>query len=103
MTGPLAKNLKISYAGDMFYLTVGVILLILIIAGFLHGFGEILGEDGTSFLYIAGIALFLILGAGVYLSYAVPSLAGSHPKITGSQAQTAITQDTPQGFPADNN
>jgi hypothetical protein len=85
----------------MFYVTVGVIIILLVISGFLLLFGEILGEYGTPFLYLIGILFVVIIGAGVYLGFAVPSFAGGNLLSKSPSAQATITQDSPVGFPSE--
>ena len=58
-----------------FYIALGIIAFLIVIAVGLHYFGDILSELQEHFIPIIAIIFVLFLGAAIYLSYAVPTLA----------------------------
>ncbi len=82
----------------MLVITVIAIVLLLIAAAALYFFSESLAEFGPHFLYITGALLLIVLGIGIYLSLAVPSIAKSNP-FAQQNAPPTVTQDSPVGIP----
>lgn len=79
----------------MTYVTIGVILFLIGVAFGMHHFGPIFAEIEDRFLHIVAALLVLVICAGVYLSFAVPSLAGENPY---EPEDGKIFRDTVQGL-----
>lgn len=55
-----------------------VIALVIIAALVMHYMGNILAEFNEHFLPLTALILFFMIGAAIFLSYAVPSVASSN-------------------------
>lgn len=71
-----------------------VICLIVIIALVMHYAGAILGEFDDHFLSLTVFSLIFLIGAAIYLSYAVPSMASPNPYDKPS-TNVKVYRDTP--------
>lgn len=71
-----------------------VIALIIIIALVMHYMGAILSDMNDHFLSISALMLVFLIGAAVYLSYAVPSIASPNPYEQQS-GDIKVYRDTP--------
>lgn len=80
----------------MTYVTIGVIVFLIAVAFGMHHLGPIFSEIEDRFLHITAVALILVICAGVYLSFAVPSIAGENPY---QQEDGEIFRDTIKGLP----
>lgn len=82
------------------YLTIGIAIFLLILAGVLFATGDVLSEFQESFLYLVAGLFILLIGAAVYLSFATPILASGEAG-TGlfeRKKDTVITQDEMNGL-----
>lgn len=75
--------------------TVIVIILIIAIALVMHYMGHILGEFHDHFLSMSALMLLFLIGAGIFLSYAVPSMASPNPYEKQS-GDIKVYRDTPR-------
>jgi succinate-acetate transporter protein len=78
----------------MTFVTIGVIAILLILALAMHHLSPMLAEIDDRFLHIAGAVFILVLCSGIYLSFAVPSIAGEPDKPEDGK----IFRDTVQGL-----
>jgi ABC-type uncharacterized transport system fused permease/ATPase subunit len=76
------------------FVTIGVIALLIIIALAMHHLSPMLAEIDDRFLHIVAVVFIIVIGAGVYLSFAVPSIAGE----PDSKEDGKILRDTVQGL-----
>lgn len=76
----------------MMYITIGVIIFLIVLAIVLSAFGGVLEEFRDKFMYIMAAAILIIIGAAVYLSIAMPSLADS-PLFGDTDDNAVVTQD----------
>lgn len=81
----------------MIYITIGVIGILLILAIAALAFGDILSEF-PSFMYMLLGAIVLLIGAAIYLSFAVPSFADTSMFGGGEEKTAPITQDEMEGL-----
>lgn len=73
----------------------GVLLTLIIGIGVLmHYMGAILGEFDDHFLHLTIFCLVFMIGAAIFLSYAVPSMASPNPYSKPS-ANVKVYRDTP--------
>jgi len=76
----------------MMYITIGVIAVLLLLAISAWTLSESLSEL-PSFMYILLGAMVLLIGAAMYLSFAVPSYANTSSLIVKEKKAPNITQD----------
>ncbi len=76
----------------MMYITIGVIIFLILFAIVLSAFGGVLEEFRDKFMYIMAAAILIVIGAAVYLSIAMPSLADS-PIFNNKETKANVTQD----------
>jgi hypothetical protein len=74
------------------------VLIILLLAATLHFSSNVLSELEHHFLPIAFIAFSCIVGAGIFLTYAVPLLASDANVLVTKHEGTTVVHDNPQGF-----
>ncbi len=74
------------------YITIGVIAVLLLLAISAWTLSESLSEL-PSFMYILLGAMVLLIGAAMYLSFAVPSYANTSSLIVKEKKAPNITQD----------
>jgi len=74
------------------YITIGVIAVLLLLAISAWTLSESLSEL-PSFMYILLGAMVLLIGAAMYLSFAVPSYANTSSFIVKEKKAPNITQD----------
>jgi hypothetical protein len=88
----------------MFWFAIIIIALLIALTVFLHVGQTMFDGWNNTFLYLVAAILILVLGAGIFLAHAVPSLANGEFKSspTAQNASTAknstISQDNPVGF-----
>jgi len=85
----------------MFWFAIIVIVLLLALAIFLNYGDTIFDMYDSQLIYLAAAALILVLGAGVFLTHAVPSLANdvfAKPGAVKQNNGSTIIQDVPIGF-----
>ncbi|MBD3251999.1 hypothetical protein GF380_06160 [Candidatus Uhrbacteria bacterium] len=80
----------------MIYLTIGIIVTLLIAAGLFYAFSDLLSELDGNFMYVILGAVVLLMGAAIYLGFAVPSLANI--QVFESEKPSAVTQDNMEGL-----
>lgn len=77
----------------MVYLTAVIIAALLLVSAVIYALGDVLSEFRTSFMYITlGIIIFII-GAAIYLSFAIPSLADAPLFESNNTPKAFVTQD----------
>jgi len=85
----------------MIYVTMAIVLALIIIALGLHAASLAFEEFESTFMITMMLILIFIIGAGIYLSFAVPTLATKANFLSGNhekQNTTQITQDEPTGI-----
>jgi hypothetical protein len=89
------------YLPAMFWIAIAIIVLLIALAVFLHVGQTMFDGWSNKFLYLVAAILVLVLGAGVFLTHAVPSLANGEFKGTQNASETkkaTIVQDNPVGL-----
>jgi predicted membrane channel-forming protein YqfA (hemolysin III family) len=81
----------------MMYVTVGVIAALVILVIIALVFGEAFSEL-PSFMFVLLGAIVLLIGAAIYLSFAVPSMANINPLSEGAKDKATVTQDQMAGL-----
>ncbi|MFA5129643.1 MAG: hypothetical protein WC477_01840 [Patescibacteria group bacterium] len=84
----------------LFWGALTCVILTISIAVTMHYMGDALSEFQDHFLIIASFVLLIVIGAGVFLTYAVPILASDTSPILHTIDHATVLQDTPVGFPS---
>lgn len=82
----------------LFWTTLVIVFLLVILAISLNYLALAFYEFQGAFMYaMLGILLFIV-GAAIYLSFALPSLAGENLPLFGKNKEMSVTQDSVQGL-----
>ncbi|GMU25687.1 hypothetical protein KJZ71_04880 [Patescibacteria group bacterium] len=82
----------------LFWTTLAIVFLLVILAISLNYLALAFYEFRGAFIYtMVGILLFIV-GAAIYLSFALPSLAGEELSLFGKNKDISVTQDSVQGL-----
>lgn len=82
----------------IFWFTLAVVIFLVLMAVVLNYITLAFYEFQGAFIYTMVGVLIFIIGAAVYLSFAVPSLAGENIPFFGKGKQMTVHQDTVKGM-----